>query len=104
FHEAGIKLCIFCMVGFPSETTDEMFATYRFVRENHARLFDKAFTCSFSNFVLDVGSDIETNLELYGLERVEVSGTPILNVPFRDPDGQSSDTIAGIRRHFNGSL
>ena len=62
--EAGIKVSLFMMTGFPTETEEEAWATYKFVEEHKENIS----IVQHSYFTLDNQSLMRNELDKYGLQ------------------------------------
>lgn len=65
-HKANIRNHLFLIVGFPSETREELDETIRFIYD-HADTVDKALT---SGYVLKKGTPIHDQLDTFGIKRI----------------------------------
>ncbi|MCD4716777.1 MAG: B12-binding domain-containing radical SAM protein [Desulfobacterales bacterium] len=66
FVGAGIKTSISCMIGFPTETAEEVEKTRRFLEENK----DLYTTCVVQAFNLEGETELDRNPEKFGITRV----------------------------------
>lgn len=65
-HQANIRNHLFLIVGFPSETREELDQTIAFIYE-HADTVDKALT---SGYVLKKGTPIHDQLDTFGIKKI----------------------------------
>ncbi|MCP4549342.1 MAG: radical SAM protein [bacterium] len=103
-HEAAISVNVFCMLGFPSETREEMNRTMGFVRDRRSLLFKKGFSANFAEFVLDKASAVDHQPEEFGLAKGDrfnewkfVGGSTGVNTP-------ASNEVRELGRRFNAEL
>ena len=97
-HESGIKNLVFIIIGFPTETKEELFDSIKFV-ENNSKYIDLIST---SRFGLQRGSKVFMYPEKYGITEIKENSRTILEgqITYKVKSGMTPEDVKKFHHRY----